>query len=520
MPGGLLNIISIGDSDLYLTASPQITYFKTTYRRHTNFARETIQIPINNINFDTSSEIIIPHIGDLVYKIFIEIDLPEILILKNELDDEMPFDVKTAKYRELANNLENEKKQLNFIKDFFEINVNAYNMVLNDINAINVLEYNTIIETIELLYSKQKANIENYNIIINKYKLNYYSNIFNKINYLNFSIKKNYNNQDITEIKKFLKKELTESINECKTVYKFFLDRLKTVQEEYDKFNSEYIAFEWKNKLIYKIINNIEVYIGNELIDNHIGEWLEIYDDLFQIDQNGLENKYKLIIPLQFWFCKSTALAFPLISLQHNDLKIKIKLNPINKCTDIPNIDIIWNNKKLKLNGNLMVDYIFLDNDERKIFSQSSHEYLIETVEMNETSNINTEIIKEEINFKGPIKELIWTVQNNDQQYIPIISAKLDYNNYPRIKMNNGELFNILLPYKHHNTTPNNNIYIIPFSLHPNEHQPSGTANLGLINSVLTIVIDEKYKNITLKTFALKYNILRFIGGYAALAFI
>ena len=46
MPGGLLQIASSGIQDIYLTKTPEITFFKKVYRRHTNFSSETIEINI------------------------------------------------------------------------------------------------------------------------------------------------------------------------------------------------------------------------------------------------------------------------------------------------------------------------------------------------------------------------------------------------------------------------------------------------------------------------------------------
>ena len=43
MPGGLLQLVAYGAQDIYLTGNPQITFFKVVYRRHTNFALETIR---------------------------------------------------------------------------------------------------------------------------------------------------------------------------------------------------------------------------------------------------------------------------------------------------------------------------------------------------------------------------------------------------------------------------------------------------------------------------------------------
>ena len=43
MAGGLLQLVAYGVQDIYLTGNPQITYFKALYRRHTNFAMESIK---------------------------------------------------------------------------------------------------------------------------------------------------------------------------------------------------------------------------------------------------------------------------------------------------------------------------------------------------------------------------------------------------------------------------------------------------------------------------------------------
>ena len=41
--GGLLSLISYGSQDIFLTGNPQITHFKSVYRRYTNFSIECIE---------------------------------------------------------------------------------------------------------------------------------------------------------------------------------------------------------------------------------------------------------------------------------------------------------------------------------------------------------------------------------------------------------------------------------------------------------------------------------------------
>ena len=43
MSGGIIQLVAYGVEDLYLTGDPQITFFKVVYRRHTNFATESIK---------------------------------------------------------------------------------------------------------------------------------------------------------------------------------------------------------------------------------------------------------------------------------------------------------------------------------------------------------------------------------------------------------------------------------------------------------------------------------------------
>ena len=44
MPGGLIQVVAYGSQDLFLTSIPEITYFKTVYRRYTNFSFDTINL--------------------------------------------------------------------------------------------------------------------------------------------------------------------------------------------------------------------------------------------------------------------------------------------------------------------------------------------------------------------------------------------------------------------------------------------------------------------------------------------
>src|SRR5579883_1328303 len=83
MPGFLINIVSYGAEDLFLTGTPQITFFKIVYRRYTNFSMESIELDFDDeFGFGITSNLTLPTNGDLVYKTYLKIILPEMSFMR------------------------------------------------------------------------------------------------------------------------------------------------------------------------------------------------------------------------------------------------------------------------------------------------------------------------------------------------------------------------------------------------------------------------------------------------------
>jgi hypothetical protein len=77
MTGGLMQLVAYGAQDIYLTGNPMITYFKVVYRRHTNFAMESIAQTFNgNVGFNNKVTALISRNGDLVSGLNLELRLP------------------------------------------------------------------------------------------------------------------------------------------------------------------------------------------------------------------------------------------------------------------------------------------------------------------------------------------------------------------------------------------------------------------------------------------------------------
>jgi len=71
MGGGLLQLVAYGAQDVYLTGNPQITFFKVVYRRHTNFALESIQQTFNgNASLGSRVSVLVTRNGDLINRMY------------------------------------------------------------------------------------------------------------------------------------------------------------------------------------------------------------------------------------------------------------------------------------------------------------------------------------------------------------------------------------------------------------------------------------------------------------------
>ena len=77
--GGLMQLVAYGAQDVYLTANPQVTFFKQLYRRHSNFAMESIEQTFNGVgNFGKRVQCTISRNGDLITRVYVQVTLPAI----------------------------------------------------------------------------------------------------------------------------------------------------------------------------------------------------------------------------------------------------------------------------------------------------------------------------------------------------------------------------------------------------------------------------------------------------------
>ena len=130
MTGSLIQLVANSDSveNCWLEGNPQITFFKTLFRRHTPFASEFISIPLKKLNFGTSETIKLPPKGDLVYRMFVSFTLPEIYAEFTKSKSHTCVDL--IKCNKFNNELLN-KKMYECINIFGDIDYDAFITLIN-----------------------------------------------------------------------------------------------------------------------------------------------------------------------------------------------------------------------------------------------------------------------------------------------------------------------------------------------------------------------------------------------------
>jgi len=445
MTGGLIQIASYGIQDIYLIGNPQITFFKTVYKKHCNFSMEYLEeFFSSNTNFGDEFSIVLSKTGDLLHKSYLKIAIPQVLINKNtygvqEINNNTFYTQFNTSYNSIVSfintvnfniiqplytfiKIKNIKyQQLNFRYTTFYNKMN-YQNELSKINSISIIFDNSF--RIPLMIQDQTP----VNYIINLKTPIYIKNILDFDTYYKTNILISTTTL-ISDINNLLFNYMTQLIIIKQNLY----EQLIIYSKLSNIIIRENINFAWVENLGHQIINRIEIEIGGKLIDFTDSVRMNINNQLTsQIMHQETYNKllgnvkelttfnsdikpsYILYIPLDFWYSKNSGLSIPLIFLRYHDVKINIKLNNLIDCcyyeqlntnTQIENLINISN-------VSLILNYIYLDTDERKKFAQLTHEYLIDQTQIIKYSNISANKIICEIPFYNPVKQLFWVTRD------------------------------------------------------------------------------------------------------------
>jgi len=502
--GALIQLNAYGAQNQYLNGNPQFTYFRGVFRRHTNFSMELIELTftgpnelsqLNPIRISTN----IDRNGDLASHMYFLFDLPDIY---SGYNPNVSFE-----------NIEKSGYKFRWINSI-------------GTNIINLCRLSIGGQIINDLYGEW---------------IRIWHELFSNVSMRNFD-------QMIGNIPDLFTPENTTA---SAGVYP-----TSTLSPEYS--------------------NDPELFTSSQYISNPY------------LKPPSISGR-TITVPLNFWFTQNPGLALPLIALQYHTVVVDIELKPLasiytindndessltfgqrivpdatkpahsinNFITHIPADTFVYGQDFSALNTpysgwglhpRLQVNYIFLDEDERKRFADVSHEYLIEQVIRQDFIGITGNYTLK-LNLQNPVKEMVWMATRSDfedsniygnytnwpistvspgslsyvrnevgetqvtyvrnlpvvldtayQAYqsstiltkfnqplykqFPISQATLWFNGQERFETRNADYFQNLQVYQ--NTLPNwyEGVQIYSFALDPMKYQPSGACNMSRVHDV------------------------------------
>jgi hypothetical protein len=423
-----------------------------------------------------------------------------------------------------------------------------------------------------------------------------------------------------------------------------------------DIYSDSNYKFQWIKRIGEYIVRDVTLQIDtNQNIDKHSGEWFHAYSELnydegkkkgyYKMIGNVPElydpsnapgntgqypsylNKYapsiinrKLYLPLIFWFNKFASMSLPLIALQLKPVYIVFNFRPLKelytiidytgsggtgyriKPSNATNVNNAYignflqpvspTQNNLDLNPQLEINNVFLDNEERKRFAMSAHDYLItqlqpiiqQRVKISQTTGFKLDLSQ----INKPVTEFVFMIRRTDMEDVndwsnytnwniadippyslsyvnpyglplTINSTNIQYyktrnilksatiriqgneitegdvpnNDLPltRLSGKDSVFYNLIQNFNSNRNMPDEGIYTYSFSLDNTSLQPIGAINMSSITNKdiilnLTAINQSGGYNYPSGTsydyvvilFAINYDILRFIGGMAGLA--
>jgi len=361
MTGGLLQIVTSGRQDIYLTINPQITFFKKVYRRHTNFAVELKEIiPEQAAEYNNIVTFKL-NIGDAIHRCYFEIELPNIDFSDKYITNSIYNSMKKTKVHNYQEQSDNWSNYYNNLKGYCDVEIILYRNLHVLLQSENITIINLKDETIRFNYKNKSTK--------DIYKNKVDETVYNQIDitgYINSIDKLVTNSIDYDSINYISR---TEILNQINVFFNNMVKHLNYYNQKKVQLNNKIIQlqnplqinFSWAKYLGHNFFKHVSLEIG--------GQEFEKYDqDIFHINQmhhikpddmsNYLEmightpSNYnfdtktkggnKILVPLIYWFNKDAGSSLPLVSMQYSNVIINAKINDIKKIIAFENYEQLY----------------------------------------------------------------------------------------------------------------------------------------------------------------------------------
>lgn len=506
MGGGIIQLVAYGVQDIFLTGDPQITFFKTVYKRYTNFSIEPIrQFFSSPLDFGKRVTCTIARQGDLITNTYLYIQLPFVPTFKAS-----------------------DGQTLDPLRKFAWIKKIGYG----------------IIDTIDIEIGGQLLD-RHYGDWLN---------IWSELTNVHKGLDKMIGNID----------ELTSYTN-GKQGYGLYIPlqfwfckhsglALPIVSLQYSEIKIHVELKKLEDCIITSPTHSVK--ITQDVVGFQPFEYIE--QNVNGVITGAIFIDYDPITQL-LYYTKINDNPEKVMSTELNTID-RITGNPVTTpiCGKIYKVNPDSNCLETRLNnqldrqltisnGWLNVTYIYLDTEERLRFAKSNHEFLIEQLQYPGSKTIFNNSSLTQLSFNHPVKEVVWVAQlrnlsegflneqfnySNDYVVDPvnnrgtniIKSSTIVLNGHDRFQPRDGDYFNWVVPYEKHTVGPSTGIYVYAFSYFPEQvEQPSGSCNMSKIDDIkLHIQFDGTVNScnlVDLRVYMTNYNVFRIIHGLGGVAF-
>ena len=491
---GLVLLESASKENIILNEKPDITFFKAVYNMESNITNEILpQYFKSQPNFGKRMTVNISKNGDMIEDMSLYFELPEI---PQSNHSSLPKGIKKFAWVD--------KIGLAIIKNI-DIEIGGilisrhYNDWLNIYNELTVSDMNSYNK---MIGSNQSIN--KYTNGKNNYSLHVPLSFF-------FNLNNGLSNNNPLPLIALTKQDVKIHIelNDFSACY-------KESPTNYFTINS-YICLYRENETIRQNVNgtiSIGIFVYFDINTNRV-----YYDSVYNT----------FLIP------------------QSNDVKYNI-VGDISYFTVMPSLQSIIvkdenyfsnNIYSVLKNAYLLVNYIYLDSNERWYFMNNEINYIIPIVLNVLSKDINSMNSNYKLQLFNMHGYLIWRAQLSNNITIndvfnysslpltlnsePLIqSNKLVINSIPRCELSNNEYYTVLQSYINKNTS-NNNIYQYNFGLNKDFIKPQGTLNFSMIdNTYVQLNLNKlvNYQNtINVKAYGIYYTIFVVKNGNSSIKF-
>ena len=460
--GGLMQLVAYGAQDVYLTGNPQVTFFKIVYRRHTNFAMESIENPFNGApNFGKKVTCTIQRNGDLIYRMYLQATLPSVTLGLQ--------DGSGAQFRWLN------WPGHNLIKSV-ELEIGGQRIDKQYGDWLQIWNELTQEPGKQAGYAKMVGNVpELVNVLVQGGE--------DCDAYCSSNTSPN----------------TTEELAKCSPEYtmyiplQFWFNRnpglaLPLIALQYHEVRIN-LEFNDLRNLCWDYTPQLS---NNNTIRDRVNSTglvaASLYVDYIYLDTDErrkfaqVAHEY-LIECLQFTGGES-------ITSTSN----KLKLNFNHPCKEL--IWVVQRDSFVSCDNSIINPYKgqqpfnYSDWWDRSVYDSG---YSVTRIEGMAGKN-------------------------------PVVTALLQLNGHDRFSVREGKYFNLVQPFQHHTNCPAQGINVYSFALKPEDHQPSGTCNLSRIdNTTLLLTVSNNAVGVTtsstVRVYATNYNVLRIMSGMGGLAY-